>query len=83
NKDVFNPSGMAIHPQTGDIYIVEGTHPKLLIMDRRGNIKTLHPLQSSSFQQPEGITFSPSGETYISNEGGKGKGNILLVNLHP
>ena len=83
NKDVFNPSGMAIHPQTGDIYIVEGTHPKLLIMDRKGNIKTLHPLQSSSFQQPEGITFSPSGETYISNEGGKGKGNILLVNLYP
>jgi uncharacterized protein YjiK len=52
-------------------------------MDRKGNIKTLHPLQSSSFQQPEGITFSPSGETYISNEGGKGKGNILLVNLYP
>jgi uncharacterized protein YjiK len=83
DKDLFQPSGIAIHPQTGDIYIVEGSHPKLLIMDRGGKIKALHPLTGSAFEQPEGITFSPSGEMYISNEGGKGQGNILLVNLQP
>ena len=52
-------------------------------MDRGGKIKALHPLTGSAFEQPEGITFSPSGEMYISNEGGKGQGNILLVNLQP
>jgi len=81
-KSVFNPSGMAIHPITKDIYIVEGTRPKLLVLDAMGTIKNLYSLNKKQFEQPEGISFNNSGEMYISNEAGKqGKGNIVKVQI--
>lgn len=81
NKQGVKPSAMAIHPANGDIYITEGTNPKLLILDNQGKIKSLVPLSSKEFAQPEGITFNSAGELFISNEGKKGGGNILKVKL--
>ena len=74
---VMRPSEIAIHPTTGDIYITEGAKPKLLVMDSTGKIKTLKQLKNSDFNQPEGLSFSPEGTMYISNEGSKNPGNIL------
>jgi uncharacterized protein YjiK len=73
------PSGIAIHPETKDMYITDGRNSMLLILSASGNFKTLHDLNSKEFHQPEGITFHPNGEMYISNEGAKGSGNILKV----
>lgn len=77
----MQPAALAIDPLTGDIYITEATKPKLLVLDSAGKIKSLRKLSSSEFNQPEGITFSPEGRIFISNEG-KGKkieGNILEI----
>lgn len=74
---VMQPSEIAIHPETGDIYITEGAKPKLLVMDSTGNIKAIKKLDNTDFNQPEGISFSPEGTMYISNEGSKNPGNIL------
>jgi len=80
-SEMMMPSGIAIHPITGDIYITEGRNPKLLILDISGNIKNLYQLNKNEFSQPEGITFSLSGELFISNEGVKDAGNILKLDL--
>ncbi len=80
-NEALMPSAIAIHPVTGDIYITDGRNPKLLIMDHTNAIKALHPLDKNRFAQPEGITFSNSGELYISNEGVKGAGNILKLEI--
>lgn len=77
----MQPSAIAIHPKTNEIYITEGTKPKLLIMDKQGAIKSVKQLSRKDFNQPEGISFSPSGQLFISNEGGKQPGNILQVTL--
>jgi uncharacterized protein YjiK len=77
----IKPSAIAIQPTNGDIYITEGTNPKLLVLDNQGNIKSLVPLNKQEFAQPEGITFNKTGELFISNEGKKGEGNILEVKL--
>jgi uncharacterized protein YjiK len=77
-KKAVSPSGMAIHPSTKDIYITDGPQSKLLVMDNSGNIKKLLDL-GKDFSQPEGITFSPSAEIFISNEGTKQAGNIIMV----
>ena len=80
-KGSMNPSGIAIHPLTGDMYITDGRDPKLLIIDAAGTIKKLYSLNSNEFTQPEGITFNSAGDLFISNEGTKHPGNILQVKI--
>lgn len=82
NHQIIRPSEVAIHPKNGDIYVLEGTNPKLLILNSKGNIKKLHILKEEQFAQPEGLTFDAAGNLYISNEGAGGLGNILQVNLN-
>ena len=73
------PSGIAIHPQTKEMYVTDGRNSSLLILDASGGVKSLFDLNNKEFHQPEGITFHPTGELFISNEGAKGSGNILKV----
>lgn len=80
-KNSISPSDININPSTGDIYILEGTKPKLLIMSAAGKLIKLYDLKKGDFPQPEGLTFSPDGKLYISNEGGDKEGNILQVDL--
>ncbi|MEP2237709.1 MAG: SdiA-regulated domain-containing protein [Maribacter sp.] len=78
----FRPSDIAIHPQTKDIYMLEGSKPKLLILDENGVAKKGYSLDKKIFPQPEGITFSPQGDLYISSEGkNDGKGTITKLKL--
>lgn len=80
-EKTFLPSEINIHPETGKIYILEGVDPKLIILDKEGNLEKLHILNKDQFKQAEGLTFGRSGETYISNEGKGGKANILQVRI--
>lgn len=65
----FKPSDLAIHPNTGDIFSVEGSNPKFMIMNAQGKPKKLLVLHTENFPQPEGIAFDPTGGLYISTEG--------------
>ncbi|WP_179022191.1 SdiA-regulated domain-containing protein [Winogradskyella forsetii] len=75
----FNPSDVAIHPKTGQYYVLEGRNPKLVILDSDGTIEKVIELDTNDFAQPEGITFNPDGRLFISNEAGKDAANILEV----
>ena len=75
----FNPSDVAIHPATGDYYVLEGKNPKLAILDSDGTIEKVYKLDKDDFAQPEGITFSPDGRLFISNEAGKDEATIVEV----
>ena len=77
----FYPSDLAINPINGNIYILEGKNPQLLIIKNDGKTVQLNKLLKESFPQPEGIIFSPDGTLYISNEGKKGNATILEVEL--
>jgi uncharacterized protein YjiK len=76
----IKPAAIGIHPATGDLYITDGPKARLLIMDRSGQVKDLLKL-GKDFEQPEGLSFSPEGELFISNEGNKQPGNILQVHV--
>ncbi|MFC4689895.1 SdiA-regulated domain-containing protein [Dokdonia genika] len=77
----FSPSDVAIHPKTGQYYVLEGINPKLVILDKNGTILKVYELDKKSFAQPEGITFSPDGTLYISTEGKGGDAAIFKVVL--
>lgn len=80
-KADFYPSDIARNPVTGELYILQSKPPQLVIMDKLGKLRKLHHLDSESFPQPEGMTFSPEGALYISNEGKNGTASILEVEL--
>lgn len=78
-RKTFNPSEIAVHPKTNDIYVLEGKNPKLLILNENGDLKVVYKLDEINFPQPEGMTFSDDGELYISNESVNGAASIHLV----
>lgn len=75
----FNPSEIAEHPITKELYVLEGKHPKLLVLNPQGDIKNVYKLDEINFPQPEGMTFSDDGDLYISNESATGPATIHLI----
>jgi len=72
------PSAAAVHPLLKKIFIVCSQDGKaLLICDMEGNVEHAIYLDESIFPQPEGISFAPNGDLYISNEGLYQPGSII------
>lgn len=73
----FQPSGIAVHPQSGNIYVLGSVGKLLIVLSRTGGILGMVALHPGLFPQPEGICFSPGGVMYLSNEGRSQEGTIL------
>jgi uncharacterized protein YjiK len=73
----FKPSGIAIHPVTGNVFILGAVGNLLLVLSGKGEMLALIKLRPKIFPQPEGICFSPDGTLYISNEGNGQEATIL------
>jgi hypothetical protein len=71
------PSAIAIHPKTGDLFMISHTGKWLMITDARFQPKEIHFLDPLVFTQPEGITFDREGNLFISNESKAGDPHIL------
>jgi len=73
----FQPSGIAIHPVTGNIFILGSVGKLLLVLSGKGEMLAIIKLGSKIFPKPEGICFSPDGVLYIASEGYGHAGTIL------
>jgi uncharacterized protein YjiK len=73
----FQPSGIAIHPLSGNTYVIGSVGNLLMVFSREGQMLAMVKLRSKVHAQPEGICFSPDGTLYISNEGDGGDATIL------
>ncbi|WP_420580316.1 SdiA-regulated domain-containing protein [Reichenbachiella sp.] len=78
----FKPSGIAVHPINGHLYIIASIGKLMIITDRKGGIKATIPLDPRLLGQPEGICFAPNGDLFISSEGQGDKGYILKFNMN-
>lgn len=74
---LFEPSELAIHPISKDIYLLSSVGKILLVISTDGAVKCVLKLDPHLYKQPEGIAFAPDGDLYISDEGKEGKANIL------
>lgn len=83
NSLKIQPSAAAIHPLDGSLYLISSSGKWLMILNQKGKIQEVHPLDPFLFKQPEGITFDPSGNLYISNEAKDGRPNLLKFPYHP
>ena len=77
----FSPSGIAIHPITGEVYLISTALKRLVVLDYgSGKIKAVQHLDKQVMPQPEGISFDTDGNLYLSSEGKTGEGMLLLFN---
>ena len=77
-KRGFRPSAIAKNPITSDWYILSAVNKLLVVTGSDWKVKETCPLNSNTFNQPEGIAFDKNGNMYISNEGDDlSQGNIL------
>lgn len=76
----FQPSGIAVHPITSNIYVIASVGKLLVVFNQKGAMVNMVKLDNSIFKQPEGICFNPDGDLFISNEGKQGQGNVLRFN---
>lgn len=75
----FNPSGLAIHPLSGDIYVLSAKKPLIVVLSPQGEILHIEKLSKKVHPQAEGICFDTKGTMYIANEGDPGERGMLHV----
>ncbi len=73
----FFPSAAAVHPLQNKLYIVSSIGKLLVIADLKGKIEKIFRIDPILFPQPEGMTFAPNGDLYISNEAVEEHANVL------
>ena len=79
----FKPSGLAVHPGTGEIYIISGVRKALVVLSPEGDLTAAVSLPPRLYPQPEGIAFARDGTLFISNEGGGGSATLLRFSPQP
>lgn len=79
----FHPSAAALHPILNKIYIISSIGKLMVITDTRGKVEEVMRMNENAFNQPEGLTFAPNGDMYISNEGGTGEATLLKFTYKP
>lgn len=79
----FKPSAASINPKNGLLYIVSAINKLIVVTDVNGQFKKAVKIDGGIFKQPEGLTFSPSGGMFISNEAADvGVADILYFAYH-
>lgn len=82
-KAKIYPSGLAVHPINGKLFVLSSKGKLLYVFNPNNQIEALIKLDAKLFPQPEGITFLDNGDLWIANEGGKGKPTLLLFSYQP
>jgi len=74
----FRPSAIAIHPQTGKLFVLSAADHMFFIFNHEGKTEHAELLDPSLFNKAEGISFMDNSDILISNEGQEGKPTLLL-----
>ena len=64
----FGPSGVAVHPLSGNIFVLSSINKVLIVLSSEGKILEMVKLDKNRFPQPEGLCFDADGTMYLSSE---------------
>ena len=78
---IFSPSAIAVHPKTGQMYVLSSVGKILVVLDAKGNVQKVEKLDKSEYRQPEGLCFAKDGTMYMSSEGKGGKARIYRFDM--
>lgn len=81
--NAFKPSAIAVHPRTGEIYVISSVRKEIVVLDRAGAVADVWPLSGDLLPQPEGLAFLPDGTLFISSEARGGTAVVLRFDYQP
>ena len=81
--NAFKPSAVAVHPLTGEVYVLSSVRKVLLVLDRSGALVAGWPLSESLLRQPEGLAFAADGTLFIASEADGGTAVVLRFDYRP
>ena len=64
----FAPSGLAVHPKTGELYVLSARGNMLVVLSPSGEVVRVDTIDPEVHRQPEGIAFGDDGTMYLSDE---------------
>jgi hypothetical protein len=70
------PSGIAVHPQTRQLYVLSSAQKAVIILEADGQLNAIWRIPDRYFAQPEAIAFLPDGTLLISSEGPTGRATL-------
>lgn len=78
-SNLFKPSALAVHPQSGFLFILSSVRKVLVVIDpaEPERIREARQLSGDLFPQPEGLAFFSDGTLFIANEGVNGPATLL------
>ena len=71
---LFAPSGIALHPETGDCYLISAKSALLAVYDAGGRLRQVYALPKDKLPKAEGISITADGKLYICSEANAGQG---------
>ncbi|MBN2442837.1 MAG: SdiA-regulated domain-containing protein [Spirochaetales bacterium] len=77
----FLPASIAVHPKTEDIYIISAANYLITVVNPKGDVIHMEPLNKELFPQAEGITFLKNGTMIIANEAAGKKPTLLFFTM--
>lgn len=77
----FKPSAVAVHPETGQVYVLSSVRKLLVILNPDGAVHAAQPLPEDLLPQPEGLVILPGGDLLIASEGAGGRGRLVRLRL--
>lgn len=75
--DKFRPSALAVHPVTGEIYVLSSVRRAIAVLSPEGALLGVADLPGRDTPQPEGLAFAADGTLYLSSEGTFGAATLL------
>ncbi|MDX1418979.1 MAG: SdiA-regulated domain-containing protein [Rubricoccaceae bacterium] len=73
----FKPSALAVHPRTGDVYVLSAVRRALAVLHPDGTLAAALALPAQLYVQPEALAFFPDGTLVIASEGGGAAATLL------
>lgn len=74
----FKPSELAIHPVTGELFVLSSVRDVVLALGTDGQVTGFWSLPSDLLNQSEGMVFLPNGDAFISSEAGNQESAVLM-----
>jgi uncharacterized protein YjiK len=75
----LKPSAAAVHPVTGELFLIASLNKLLVVFNKDHTIKAAYHLDPKTFKQPEGIAFTSKGDLLISNESANSGAPDILI----